>query len=124
MMTDPQDKVLPGEHSHADRPNWRPAESIEEYLANCREGLEKYSEKHACELLGVTRIQLWRIRIMASIPDSLFDFILMRARTKGIRITTKMLAQVGHALSSGNNQAEVECCPHCGSVLRARSGPT
>ena len=30
----------PGSHPHSDRPNWRPAETVEEYLNNVREGLE------------------------------------------------------------------------------------
>jgi hypothetical protein len=32
--------MLPGEHTRSDRPNWRPAETVEEYLFNVGEGLE------------------------------------------------------------------------------------
>jgi hypothetical protein len=33
------DTMLPGEHSHSDRPNWRPAETADDYFSNCKEGL-------------------------------------------------------------------------------------
>jgi hypothetical protein len=33
----------------------------------------------------------------------------------------KALAQVALALRSGNRAAEVQCCPHCGGVLRIRA---
>ena len=45
----------PGSHPHSDRPNWRQAETLDEYLANCREGLEQYSDRRAAKLMGVSR---------------------------------------------------------------------
>jgi hypothetical protein len=53
-----------GSHPHA-RPNWRPAETIDEYMSNCREGLEDFSDRRAAKLLGMTRIQLYRAKLMA-----------------------------------------------------------
>ncbi len=45
----------PGSHSHADQPNWRPAVTADEYLNNCSEGLEVYSERRMAKLMGVPR---------------------------------------------------------------------
>jgi hypothetical protein len=120
-MSKANDLVLSREHPHSDRPNWKQAETADEYLTNCRERLEDYSDKRFCELMGWTRIRSWRVRMLSEIPEPLFDCILKQARAKNIRLSDKALAQVGYALSSGKNLAEVERCPHCGEVLRLRS---
>jgi hypothetical protein len=111
----------PGSHPHSDRPNWRPAETVEDYQRNIHEGLETYSERRMAKLLGMSRTLLWRARLMADLPDELFEHILSEARKRGIKLSEKALAQVALALRKGNNVAEVECCPHCGGVLRARA---
>ena len=115
MMT--KDTMLPGEHPHSDRPNWRPAETLEEYLLNVSEGLEKRSVKRLTKLLGLGRIQAWRARQMAEIPEGLF-WRLLKGGVRG----AKQLAQVGLAFrrNDGNKPAEIECCPHCGEVVRVR----
>jgi hypothetical protein len=59
----------PGSHSHSDRPNWRPAENADNYLRNCQEGLEEYSERRLAKLMGIPRAQLWRWKLMADIPE-------------------------------------------------------
>ena len=59
-MSKANDLVLPGEHSHSDRPNWRPAETVEEYLSNIAEGLERYSVERMTKMLGLNRTQAWR----------------------------------------------------------------
>jgi hypothetical protein len=41
-----------GSHPHSDRPNWRPAETYDEYVSNCQEGLEEWSERRAAKLLA------------------------------------------------------------------------
>jgi hypothetical protein len=111
------DQMLPGEHPHFDRPNWRPAETLDEYLLNVREGLEKHSVERFTKLLGMGRTQSWRARQMAHIPDGLFERLL-----KGGVNGTKQLAQVGLAFrrEEGNRPAEIELCPHCGEVVRVR----
>jgi hypothetical protein len=113
--------MLPGEHPHADRPNWQPATTIDDYLRNCHEGLERYSDKHAAELLGCSRVELWRMKLMAEIPESLFEELLAHgSRVPGSR----SLAQVGRALKNGGQQtAGIERCPHCGGLLRRRGIP-
>ncbi len=108
-------RLFPGEHPHSDRPNWRPAETVDEYFQNCREGLETYSDIRLARLLGVTRTKLWRMRDMALIPQSLFDRLL----AGGVR-STKQMAQVGQAFRKGNSLS-AERCPHCGCVLRLRT---
>jgi hypothetical protein len=109
--------MLPGEHPHSDRPNWRPAETLEEYLLNVREGLEKHSVERLTKLLGMGRTHSWRARQMGYIPDGLFERLL-KARVGG----TKQLAQIGLAFrrDEGNRPAEIELCPHCGEVVRVR----
>ena len=108
--------MLPGEHPHSDRPNWRPADNIEDYYRNCQEGLEQYSDARVAKLLGVPRVEVWRWKMMARLPEELFDYIL----ASGLGPSTKALAQVAQALASGSNLAEVQRCPHCGGVLRLR----
>jgi hypothetical protein len=110
----------PGSHPHADRPNWRPAETPDDYLRNCREGLETYSERRMAKLLGMTRIGLWRAKIASELPQELFKHILQERRRLGFGISMKSLAQIALALRKANNLAEVERCPHCGEVLRLR----
>lgn len=84
----------PGSHPHSDRPNWQPAETVDEYLANVREGLEPYSQRRLAKLLGVPRIELYRWTQMAAIPDELFERLMEDAAN----LSTKRLAQIGQAL--------------------------
>jgi hypothetical protein len=104
-----------GSHPHADRPNWRPAETIGDYMSNCREGLEDFSERRAAKLLGMTRVQLYRAKLMAELPDDLFELLLKE------RLSSKATAQVALALRRGENtKAEACVCPNCGHVLSVR----
>jgi hypothetical protein len=105
----------PGGHPHADQPNWQPADNIDDYLQNCREGLEEYSDRHAAKLLGVPRIEVFRWKLMAELPEDLFQALLKSKRSPSV----KSVAAVAQALKRGN-QADTECCPHCGHVLRTR----
>lgn len=104
----------PSSHPHADRPNWRPAETGDDYLRNCQEGLEQYSERRMASLLGLPRMKLWQMRMMAAIPEGLFER-LVRSRPR-----TKALAQIGALLAGNTPQTDVEHCPCCGCVLRTR----
>jgi hypothetical protein len=106
----------PGSHSHSDRLNWCPAETVEQYVQNCRDGLERHSDRRLAKLLGISRAALWRWKLMASLPDDLFEHLL---KTSARTPSAKSLANVALALR-GKNQAENECCPHCGGVLRVR----
>ena len=110
-----------GATPHADRPNWQPATTFDEYLANCREGLEEWSERRAAKLYGVSRAELWRWKLMAAIPEDRFERLLQADRAAGVEPSTTHLAAVGRALIEGPLEDEVECCPHCGGVLRFRS---
>jgi hypothetical protein len=78
-MTD--ESGSPGSH-HNGR-NWRPAETFDEYLRNCREGLEERSDRRAAKLLGWSRIHFYRVRLMAELPDDLFEMLL----AAGVRST-------------------------------------
>ncbi len=105
----------PGSHPHADQPNWKPADNAEDYLRNCEVGLEKLSERRLAKLFGVSRIELWRWRMMARLPDDLFDALLKERHP-----STKALAAIAVALQNGGPAGEVDRCPHCGGVLRVR----
>ncbi len=107
----------PGSHPHSDRPNWRPAETADEYVRNCQEGLETYSERRMAKLLGISRARLWRWKLMAEIPEELFERLLAEMNHVP---STKELANVGRALYGHGPAHDVERCPHCGEVLRVR----
>lgn len=108
----------PGSHPHADQPNWKPAESADEYLANCREGLETYSERRFCKLIGWTRIASWRARMMGAIPDALFELLVTGRRTSAREMAVIGSMFAGQAMHG----VEVDRCPHCSGVLRVRRG--
>ncbi len=107
----------PGSHPHSDRPNWRPAETADEYVRNCQDGLEAYSERRMAKLLGISRARLWRWKLMAEVPEELFERLL--AETSHVP-STKELANVARALNGHGPTHDAERCPHCGEVLRVR----
>jgi hypothetical protein len=107
----------PGSHPHANQANWRPAEVFDDYIRNCLDGLESYSDRRAAKLLGVSRAELWRWRLMAELPADLFDRLL-KARPMP---STRSLAAIALALKGDEKSiVETECCPCCGHVLRVR----
>lgn len=75
-----QHPCSPGSHPHSNRPNWEPAETANDYLRNCRDGLEAYSDRRMAKLLGWSRAHLWRAKLMAEIPEDLFDRSVARDR--------------------------------------------
>jgi hypothetical protein len=106
----------PGSHPHADQLNWRPADNPWDYLRNCYEGLEPYSNRRLAKLFDISRAELWRWQLMAELPDDLFEMLLKAPR----RQSSKSLAAVAVALKNGAPAGEVERCPHCGWTLRVR----
>jgi hypothetical protein len=68
----------------------------------------------------MSRIQLWRIQMMASIPEELLERLFDLRHAKGTGVSSKQLAAVGAALSGKPQKQETECCPQCGSLLRIR----
>jgi hypothetical protein len=112
MMTNPPGS--PGSHPHADRPNWRLAEMIDEYWRNCQEGLEQWSDRRAAKLLGWSRVRVYRARLMSSLPEELFERLVKLA-------SSKELAAIAVWLNTGDfPPIKNEHCPHCGEVLRKR----
>jgi hypothetical protein len=63
----------PGSHPHADRPNWRKAETFEEYIINVPEGLEPFSQRRCASLISVSRKKLWEMDLMGSVPKELWE---------------------------------------------------
>jgi hypothetical protein len=102
----------PGSHGR----NWAPAETISDYLRNCREGLETFSHRRLAKLVGVSRIELHRWPLMAELPEDLFEALL-----RGRKTSSRELANIALALR-GHNTPEIERCPHCEGRLRVRRG--
>jgi hypothetical protein len=69
------------------------------------------------KLLGWSRVQLYRARLMAELPEELFDLLL----ANGIASSRK-LANVARGLRGEGPNGECERCPNCGYLLRLR-GP-
>jgi hypothetical protein len=106
----------PGSHPHADRPNWQPATTADEYISNVREGLEPLSKRRLAKLLGMTRIELYRVELMSELPEELFERLL----AAGVR-SSKGLAAIALAIKRDQPLAhDDERCPHCGWLLRRR----
>jgi hypothetical protein len=104
-----------GSHPHSDRPNWQPAASFDDYMRNCEQGLEDYSDRRAAKLLGWPRIEVYRAQLLAQLPHELFDNLLKA----GVK-STKALAGVALSLNGKGQPVALECCPHCGERLRLR----
>jgi hypothetical protein len=96
-------------------PNWQTATTAADYLRNCREGPEDYSDRRFASLMGWSRIRLYRARLMAELPEPLFDRLLDAGVT-----SSRELANIALAFREGKNTAEGERCPHCGGALRSR----
>jgi hypothetical protein len=94
--------------------NWQPATTPDDYVRNCGEGLEEYSERRMAKLMGVPRSFLWRAKLWAELPDALFEQLLAH------RVGTKAMIAVALTLRRDKPSGEVERCPHCGEVLRVR----
>ena len=62
-MSAPSETKLPAPRGAI--PNWQPASTKVDYLRNCREGLEDYSERRLAKLLGWSRIRIHRAKLMA-----------------------------------------------------------
>jgi hypothetical protein len=108
----------PGSHPHADQPNWRPADNPWDFYRNCQEGLETYSERRIAKLFGISRVEAWRWKLMAELPDDLFEELLK----SGIKASSKSLAAAALLLKTGPYELTepAELCPHCRGVLRVR----
>jgi len=123
-MTDTKDRMLPGEHSHSDRPNWQPEDEFNEYWNKVRDGKEKFSNKrYAEEVLGMSRAAWWRCRLMADLPEGLIQYICQKVTDGKIKKVpgARTMARLALALRRGENlKPEIERCPHCGEVLRER----
>jgi hypothetical protein len=96
-------------------PNWHPASTAEDYLRNCREGLEEYSERRLAKLMGWPRIKIHRAKLMAELPEALFERLL----AAGV-LSNKALANIAVALKGDPLSGEIARCPHCREVLRVR----
>jgi hypothetical protein len=67
-------------------------------------------------LLGISRAELWRWKLMAELPEALFDALFQVGR----KPTSKALASVASAIKGNGREADAELCPHCGAVLCVR----
>ena len=104
-----------GEHPHADRPNF----TFEDYMQMVRDGEAEYSLSEVSRILGVSRMQLHRWMIMASVTDEEFEAVLDDFRAKGKALSTTAVSDEIKR-RTGRARACHECCPSCGHVLRER----
>lgn len=95
-ITNADDPGSLGSQSHSDRPNWQPATNSDEYLRNCREGLEDFSERRLAQLTGWSRVRIYRQRLMAELPEELFEQLL----AAGVK-SSKAMAAIALALNPG-----------------------
>jgi hypothetical protein len=104
---------------HPDRRNWRPGDDdaadelqFQKLQDAIRDGA---SERAISKLLGLNRARMWRAKMIANIPDELFD------RLSAARVGRREIVGVGRALKDGELlRSDVECCPNCGHRLRLR----
>jgi hypothetical protein len=98
-------------------PNWQPATTFDDYIRNCREGLEEYSDRRLARITGWSRMHVFRMHLIAELPKALFERLLA---ADDIPISAKALAGIALALRRGQTRADIERCPHCGEALRVR----
>jgi hypothetical protein len=106
----------PGSHPHTDRPNWRPGETLDEYMRNRHEGLETFSKRRVAKLIGWTRVDIWRATLTADIPEDSFELLVLASDPPSPR----ELANVALTLRDNHESTDIERCPHCRTVLRVR----
>jgi hypothetical protein len=117
------DNGSPGSHPHSNRPNWQPGDNdadelLQQKIADAlRDGK---GERHIAKLLGVSRMALWRGKILSEIPHGLLE------RLCAARVGIKAMIYIGRLCRDLNADRElpgpeVECCPKCGYQLRVRN---
>jgi hypothetical protein len=112
------DDGSPGSHLR----NWRPGDddSEELLLQKLRDALrDGKSERQIAKLLDVPRSMLWRAKKFNAIPKGLLERLL------AARVDAKAMIYIGRCCENGSDEfppVEVECCPNCGHLLRARDG--
>lgn len=84
-------------------------------MANCREGLEKYSERRFAELAGMQRTLVHRMKMMSRIPKDLFDQLMLMKK-----VSTKEMATIGALLAGKTPAVDAPRCWSCGAVQRER----
>src|SRR5688572_16350369 len=96
----------PGEHPHADRPNF----TFDDYLQMCRDGETKFSLSEVARLLGVSRMRLHRWMIFASVSDEEFEETLDGLMANGRLSDTSIASEIKRR--QGTARTYHECCPH------------
>lgn len=93
--------------------NSQPPTTPHEYLRNCQKGIEPFSERRFAKLMGWSPIHLYRVKLMAELPEAFFD-ALQAARLRG----TKIVATLAVVFRLGDpHEADAGRCPHCGGAL-------
>ena len=105
----------PGEHPHADQPNF----TVEDYLRMVSDGEAEFSLSEVARLMGVSRMRLHRFMILASVSDEEFQQVLGGMEAAGKRLSTVAIADEIKR-RTGRARKYEERCPHCGGVLRVR----
>ncbi len=121
------DSGSPGNHPHSDRPNWRPGDDdvdelkLQKFTDALRNGMR---ERQIAKLLGLSRTRVWRMKLIAKIPEPLCDRLGEAWRSGAIRrLSAKSWAAIGRLIRKMDEEGddaqlrgEVECCPNCAQL--------
>ena len=103
----------PGEHPHADRPNF----TLEDYFRMVQGGEAEFSLSEVARLLGGSRMTVHRWMNFASITADEFEAVLDDFRAKGKALSTTAVSDEIKR-RTGLARTYEERCPNCGHVLR------
>jgi hypothetical protein len=79
-------------------------------------GAEPWSDRRAAKLLGTSRVSVWRMHLLAVIPESLLN----KLEKLEPKVTKKELEFIARWLTDTQWKPENEYCPHCGGLVRHR----
>lgn len=113
-MTERASSVPPGSTTEAARRNFH----IDDYLQMCRDGEATFSISEAARVMGVSRMHVYRMMMLAEVSDEEFEEILAEREERGLTSLSALYDEVKRR--TGRAREYVEHCPHCGGALRTR----
>ena len=92
--------------------------TFEDYVQMCRDGEAKFSISEASKLLGMSRQELYRGMVLASVSQEEFEDALEHILAKGLRSTTALADEINRR--TGKARDHHIRCPHCKGILYTR----
>ena len=130
------DRVLPREHPHEDRRNWRPedddiadeldqlGESVWADMLRRLEGGERIPEAEVAKAMGCSRKHWQDVKVAVAIPDEFFELVMTESHNhQSFRDLFGALARLIRYYDRGHDWSQIveqEHCPHCGGVTKER----